>query len=141
MVDVESLVIDRVTSALQVGGYNIGVSSVYDPTPSSFPTVSIIEDDNRTYRKTQDDVPTEHHAEVLYTVNVYSNKKNGAKAEAKKIFAIVDTTLQGFKFTRTTKIPDANADKSIYRIVATYEAIIAEPQKIGSDTVYQVYRE
>lgn len=141
MVDVESLVIDSVDKALKTAKYNIKVSSVYDPTPSSFPMVSITEDDNRTYKKTQDDVPSEHHAEVLYTVNVYSNKKNGAKGEAKAIFNVVDTTLQGFKFTRTSTIPDSNADKSIYRIVARYEAIIATPQVIGNDTVFQVYRE
>lgn len=141
MVDVESLVITAVDTDLKTSGYKIKVSSVYDPTPSSFPSVSVIEEDNRTYRKSQDDVAKEHHAEVLYTVNVYSNKKNGAKGEAKKIFAIVDNTLQGFKFTRTSMIPDSNADKSIYRIVARYEAIISEPKQIGNDTVWQVYRE
>ena len=76
----------------------------------------------------------------MYTVNVYSNKKSGAKQQAKKIFSVVDGALQNIRFTRTTTIPDANADKTIYRIVARYEAVIEEPKIINGDKVYQVYR-
>ena len=83
----------------------------------------------------------EHHTRVLYEVNVYSNKTSGAKSEAKKILEIVDSSFQNMKFTRTFKQPIPNADKTIYRIVARYEAVIAEYQTIGEDKVYQVYRQ
>ena len=140
MVDVENMVIDLVQKALTSGGYNIDVTSTYDPSPSSFPAVAVYEEENHTYRRSQDEALTEHHAEVMYTVNVYSNKKSGAKQQAKKIFSVVDGALQNIRFTRTTTIPDANADKTIYRIVARYEAVIEEPKTIDGKKVYQVYR-
>lgn len=141
MIDVESLVVDSIKKRFATEGVTVRVESTYNPTPSSFPFVSVYEADNHTYRKTQDDVAKEHHASVMYEVNVYSNKQNGKKQEAKKLFNIVDDTLQNFKFTRTTMIPDMNRDKSIYQIVARYEAVIAEGQTINDNTVYQVYRE
>lgn len=141
MVDVENLVIDSVDKALKSSGFKVKVVSTPEPVPSVFPTVSIYEADNRSYRKTHDGVPKEHHVEVMYAVDVYSNKRVGAKEEAKDIFSCVDDTLQSFKFTRTAKIPDSNKDKSIYRITARYEAVIAEGQTIGDNTVFQVYRE
>ena len=140
MVDVENLVIDSVNSALRESSFRVKVTSTQEPTPSVFPTVSVYEANNTSYRKTHDGEPHEHHVEVVYAVDVYSNKKSGAKQEAKDIFAIVDNVLQSFKFTRTAKVPDSNADKSIYRITARYEAVIAEGQTIGDNTVFQVYR-
>lgn len=140
MVEVENLVIDTIKNRLISEGLTVSISSVGERTPSTFPAVSIYEADNYSYRKTQDDVSREHHASLMYSVNVYSNKKSGAKQEAKQIFAIVDDELQSFKFTRTSMFPDANQDKSIYRIVARYEAVVAQGQEIGGDTIYQVYR-
>lgn len=141
MVDVENMVIDLVQKALDTANYNIDVTSTYDPSPSSFPAVSVYEEENHTYRRSQDESLREHHAEVMYSVNVYSNKKSGAKQQAKKIFSVIDNALQDIMFTRTSTIPDANADKTIYRIVARYEAVIATPQTINGKKVYQVYRE
>lgn len=141
MIDVENLVIDTVSKAIKASAYQItNVSSEYTDTPSSFPFVSIVEADNYTYRKTQDDDLKEHHTNVMYEVNVYSNKTNGKKTEAKKIMEIVDTALQNIKFTRTVKQEIPNKDKTIYRIIARYEAVIGEGQTIGKDTVYQVFR-
>lgn len=140
MVEVENLVIDKIDKRLRAEGLTVNLSSVGERTPSSFPAVSIYEADNYSYRKTQDDVSREHHASLMYSVNVYSNKKRGAKEEAKKIFSVVDDELQSFKFTRTSMIPDANQDNSIYRIVARYEAVVAQGQEIDGDTIYQVYR-
>ena len=141
MIDVENLVIDTISKALKASAYSSTlVVSDYTDTPSSFPCVSVIEMDNYTYRKTQDDDLKEHHTNVMYEVNVYSNKSSGSKSEAKKIMEIVDTTFQNMKFTRTVKQAIPNKDKSIYRIVARYEAVIGEGQTIGKNTVYQVYR-
>ena len=141
MIDVENLVIDTISKALKASAYsNTLLVSDYTDAPSSFPCVSVIESDNYTYRKTQDDDLKEHHTNVMYEVNVYSNKTSGAKSEAKKIMEIVDNSLQNIKFTRTLKQPIPNKDKSIYRIVARYEAVIGEVQTIGQNKVYQVYR-
>lgn len=141
MIDVENLVIDTISKALKASAYSSTlVVSDYTDTPSSFPCVSVIEMDNYTYRRTQDNDLKEHHTNVMYEVNVYSNKSSGSKSEAKKIMEIVDTTFQNMKFTRTVKQAIPNKDKTIYRIVARYEAIIGEGTVSGKNTVYQVYR-
>lgn len=141
MIDVENLVIDTISKALKASAYSSTlVVSDYTDTPSSFPCVSVIESDNYTYRRTQDNDLKEHHTNVMYEVNVYSNKASGAKSEAKKIMEIVDTTFQNNKFTRTVKQPIPNRDKSIYRIVARYEAVIGEGIAQGKNTIYPVFR-
>ena len=142
MIDVENLVVDTIKKALQASAYSSAyITSEYTDTPSSFPCVSVVEADNYTYRKTQDGDLKEHHANVMYEVNVFSNKTSGRKAEAKKIMEIVDTAFQNIKFTRTFKNSIPNKDKTVHRIVARYEAVIGEGQTVGNDTVYQVYRE
>lgn len=141
MIDVENLVIDTISKALKASAYSSTLLvSEYTDTPSSFPCVSVIEADNSVYSRTQDNDLKEHHISVMYEVNVYSNKTSGKKTEAKKIMNIVDTAFQNIKFTRTFKNSVPNKDKSIYRIVARYEAVIGEEQTIGNDKVYQVYR-
>ena len=140
MIDVENLVVDTVSKAIKTQYPNVLVVSEYTNTPSSFPCVSVIEADNYTYRRTQDDCLKEHHASVMYEINVYSNKTKGAKSEAKAILNLVDDTLQNIKFTRTFKQAIPNQDKSITRIIARYEAVIAKGESIGKNTVYQVYR-
>lgn len=142
MIDVENLVIDTITKAIhsETGYSDTLVVSDYTDSPSSFPCVSIIEADNYTLRRTQDDDLKEHHTNVMYEVNVYSNKANKSKTEAKKLMNIVDNAFQNIKFTRTFKQAIPNKDKTIYRIAARYTAIIGEAQTIGDDTVYQVYR-
>lgn len=141
MIDVENLVVDTISKALKASAYaNTLVVSDYTDTPSSFPCVSVIESDNYTYRNTQDGDLKEHHTNVMYEVNVYSNKKNTSKSEAKAILEIVDTAFQNIKFTRTFKNNIPNGDKSIYRMVARYSAVIGEGFKSGNDTIYPVYR-
>lgn len=136
MIDVENMVLTAVKTAVKTEYPNATIKSEKQDVPSSFPFVSIVEEDNTSYRKTQDDVSKEHHAEVMYEVNVYSNKQNGSKTEAKKIMSIVDDTLQGIKFTRIMKLPTPNKDNSIYRITARYTAVIAD----RNGDIYQVYR-
>ena len=141
MIDVENLVIDTISKALEASAYsNTLLVSDYTDTPSSFPCVSVIESDNYTYQRTQDNDLKEHHTNVMYEVNVYSNKTSGSKTEAKKILEIVDSAFQNIKFTRTIKQPIPNKDKTIYRIVARYTAVIGEAQTIDGNEVYQVYR-
>jgi len=141
MIDVENLVVDTISKALKASAYSSTyVTTEYTDTPSSFPCVSIFEADNYAYQKTQDNDLKEHHTNVMYEINVYSNKTKGSKTEAKNIMEIVDNTMQNNKFTRTVKQPIPNKDKTIYRIVARYEAVIGDYQTIDGNKVYQVYR-
>ena len=117
------------------------VKSVYVESAAEFPCVCVVEDDNRTFQKTLDGSLNEHHAELLYTVTVYSNKKNGKKEEARAIAKVIDEAMQGMKFTRIMLNQIPNIDQRIYRIVGRYRAIVSEGLKQSDGkTVYQIYR-
>lgn len=108
----------------------------YAETPSKFPAVTITESSNTviTNRRTAQQI--ENGAAVLYEVNVYSNKTNGKKSEAKEIMAFIDEQMSSIGFTRTFLNPIPNVvDATIYRIVARYTAAVL-PE--GNDT-YRVY--
>lgn len=100
MIDIESIVFDTVYKAVKSKFPKAEVKSVYVESAAEFPCVCVVEDDNRTFQKTLDGSLNEHHAELLYTVTVYSNKKNGKKEEARAIAKVIDEAMQGMKFTR-----------------------------------------
>lgn len=139
MIDIENAVYSRVYTAIKATYPNIDMDSTYTASPASFPHVSLFESDNYVLEKTQDE-NVENDVRVMYTLEVFSNKQNSKKSEAKAIFAIADNTLLSLNFTRTSKTPVPNEDRTIYRIVARYEAIIHKGIKDGDDTIYQIYR-
>lgn len=141
MIDIESIVFDTVYKAVKSKFPKAEVKSVYVESAAEFPCVCVVEDDNRTFQKTLDGSLNEHHAELLYTVTVYSNKKNGKKEEARAIAKVVDEAMQGMKFTRIMLNQIPNIDQRIYRIVGRYRAIVSEGLKQSDGkTVYQIYR-
>lgn len=121
MIDVENLVVDSVTRVVKSVYPEATIKSATQDVPPAFPFVSILEADNTSYQKTQDNENYDHHVELMYEVNVYSNKKNGRKTEAKRILSLVDDVLQEMKFTRITKLPIET--KSYFRYVARYKVI------------------
>lgn len=141
MIDIENIVINTIKTAVQTAYPTCTVYGVYVEAPSSFPCVSIVEDDNYTYLQTQDEALQEHQANVMYSINVFSNLSAGAKEQAKAIMAVIDTAMQNMKFTRTVRSQIPNVDRTIYRVVARYTAIVGEPQIIDGNTVYQMYRQ
>lgn len=131
MINIESEVFNTVATALRAEFTGIFVSGEAVAAPSSFPAVTIVEDDNSTYTRTLDSSGQEKHAQIMYTVNVYSNKSSGKKTECKTIMAIIDDEMQDMGFVRKGSSPAEvpNADKTIYRMVARYRATI-DPDKI-----------
>lgn len=141
MIDIESIVFDTVYKAVKLKFPKAEVKSVYVESAAEFPCVCVVEDDNRTFQKTLDGSLNEHHAELLYTVTVYSNKKNGKKEEARAIAKVIDEAMQGMKFTRIMLNQIPNIDQRIYRIVGRYRAIVSEGLKQSDGkTIYQIYR-
>ena len=141
MIDIESIVFDTVYKAVKSKFPKAEVKSVYVESAAEFPCVCVVEDDNRTFQKTLDGSLNEHHAELLYTVTVYSNKKNGKKEEARDIAKVIDEAMQGMKFTRIMLNQIPNIDQRIYRIVGRYRAIVSEGLKQSDGkTIYQIYR-
>ena len=141
MIDIESIVFDTVYKAVKSKFPKAEVKSVYVESAAESPCVCVVEDDNRTFQKTLDGSLNEHHAELLYTVTVYSNKKNGKKEEARAIAKVIDEAMQGMKFTRIMLNQIPNIDQRIYRIVGRYRAIVSEGLKQSDGkTIYQIYR-
>ena len=103
MIDIESEVFNTVSEKVREQYPEIFMTGEYVKSPSSFPCVSLIETDNQIYRNTRTSGCIENHAQVVYEVNVYSNKQRGKKAECKEILGFIDKQLEAIGFTRTDR--------------------------------------
>ena len=130
MIDIENELFTRIATELRSRFDNISVYGEDVRTPSSFPCVSIVEADNYTVRNTQDSGSNENHANLMYEVNVYSNKTSGKKSECKEILSVIDDMLLGIGFTRTMKNPVTMDDATIYRMISRYTATVSKNQTI-----------
>ena len=140
MIDIENKVLSVVREAVLAQYPTASVYGEYVEVPASFPCVTVTEDTNYTYVYTKDEQLAEHHAEVQYAANVYSNKQTGAKLEAKAIMNIADNAMQGMKFWRTMTRQVPNVDRTIYRLIARYRAVVGEPTQVGNDLVFHMYQ-
>lgn len=140
MIDIENKVLSVVREAVLAQYPTASVYGEYVEVPASFPCVTVTEDTNYTYVYTKDEQLAEHHAEVQYSINVYSNKQTGAKLEAKAIMNIADNAMQGMKFWRTMTRQVPNVDRTIYRLIARYRAVVGEPTQVGDDLVFHMYQ-
>lgn len=124
MVDREFEIFTEIYNVIHEAYPNLDMSSVYERVPSTFPHASIEEMDNAVYTRTYDNCPEEKFAAVTYEVNVYSNKTQGRKEEAKEIMNAIDRCMTRMNFTRSMCEPVPNLDDStIYRITARYRAV------------------
>lgn len=130
MIDIENAVFTEVATALRARFPGITVESVTTYSPSKFPCVCIEETDNYSYLSTRDTASNENHTNVVYEVNVYSNKTNQKKTEAKAIIALVDETMNGLGFVRLTKTPINLDNATKYRIFARYRAVVSKDKTI-----------
>lgn len=130
MIDAENAIFTKVATALRSAYSGILVQGRTTFAPSSFPCVCIEEADSYSYRKTRDTGSNENHVQVMYEVNVFSNKEAGAKGECKQIFSTIDGIMNGLGFTRTSKIPVAMDDATKYRLNGRYQAVIGTDHTI-----------
>ena len=131
MIDIENEVFDRVATRVREQFPNIFMVGEYVKSPSSFPAVSLMEMDNSIRESTVDSGSNENHANVMYEVNVYSNKTTGKKSECKNIIALIDQEMIAMGFVRSTLTPVPNEyDSTIYRMVGRYRATVSSDNKI-----------
>lgn len=123
MIDYSNEIFNDAATVLRNAVSGITVIGEYVSSPTSFPTVTIDEIDNRQFQR--DSAKTEKFAAVRYRVQVFSNKSNGKRAEARSIFNVIDTRLAELGFTRKTytATPDVY-NSSVYQITATFDAVI-----------------
>ena len=131
MIDLESAVFNQVATRVREVFPDIFMVGEYVNSPSSFPAVSLIETDNSTRVETIDSGSNENHANVMYEVNVYSNKTVGKKSECKAIIALIDEEMLSMGFARNTLTPVPNEyDSTIYRMVGRYRAAVSSKHEI-----------
>lgn len=131
MIDIESDVFGRVAKKVRESYPKIFIVGEYVKSPPSFPSVMVVEDENREDPRRIDSGDVEKFAELLYTAEVYSNKIKGKKTEARAILSIIDSEFRKMGFTRImlSPVPNQN-DPTIYRVVARYKAIVSSDMKI-----------
>lgn len=125
MIDIENEVFNRVANALRSSFTGISVYGERVETPSTFPCVSIVEDNNSRPTGTisfTKDIPLS--ADLMYTIEIYSSLTEGKKAEAKAIREVVDTEMRDMCFEQTYSYPTPNVDRTIYRYTLRYTRTI-----------------
>ena len=131
MIDIENQVFDRVATRVREQFPDIFIAGEYVNSPSSFPAASVVEMDNSIRETTIDSGSNENHVNVMFEVNVYSNKTSGKKSECKAIIALIDTEMTAMGFERSTLTPVQNEyDSTIYRMVGRYRAAVSTDHKI-----------
>lgn len=131
MIDIETEIFNSISVKVREKYSQIFLTGEYVKSPPSFPCASIVEVDNQIYRNTRTTECIENHAQLLYEVNVYSNKHNGKKAECKEIISYIDSLMASFGFTRTLLNPVPNEeDATVYRMVVRYRAIVSKNKVI-----------
>lgn len=119
MIDCENEVYTRVATVLREKFPGIDIAGDYVKAPSSFPHVSITQSDNAVISERM--TGSAEMAQVMFEVNVYSNKAEGKKTECKTIMNVIDKTLFAMNFKRMAMTPVPNMeDATIYRLVARY---------------------
>lgn len=124
MIDFENEIYTRVVERVQALHGDVEFSGMDERLPSKFPFVSLVEADNTTRTDTIDSGSFENHVNVMYEVNVYSNKSGGRKSECRAILATIDEAFVRMGFARTMRNPVSMDDATIYRMVARYTAAI-----------------
>lgn len=122
MIDIENQVYTVIAEALRDQFPGILVSGEYVNAPSSFPYVSIVEQDNYVTATHQDSSDTEKLATVMYEVNVYSDKSGSKKSVCRNILNHIDAIMYSMNLRRSSMSPVPNLENAtIYRLVARYQ--------------------
>lgn len=130
MIDIENYVFDAVARAVRAEFPGINAVSRTVLTPSEFPCVSVTEADSYVYEGSIDSGGIEHHAWLMYEVNVFSNRKTGAKEECRAIFKTVDRVMAGMGFLRTGRTPVREDEPTQYRLAGRYRGVADENKDI-----------
>ena len=124
MIDLLNEVFTTVATGVRRDHSGTTVTGEYTRKPSSFPAVTLDEIENVTVAALVDSSDEENFAGLGYRLQVFSNKVNGKKAEARAIFATADKLMRGMGFRRITYSTTPEIyDSTIYSIMATYEAV------------------
>ena len=141
MIDIENIVFDGVSKMLKAK-FKLGATAVRSThlnTPPCFPCVMLYESSNTTLTDTFDE-KGEHHANVRFTVEIYTNDASGKKQKAKDIAAAIDEHMIGLGFYRSSKHYTYNTNEStIFVVTCSYRCVAGESYG-GAANETMIYR-
>lgn len=105
MIDIENIIINRIDTVLQGGGYSGILKSDYEDVPSEFPCVFFQQFDSYEHTEQHSSSRDTNSDTVVFECDIYSNKNNGAKSECKAIMQLIDAEMVSLGFSRTTNQP------------------------------------
>ena len=122
MIDCENEVYTRIARVLRDKFPGINIAGEYVNAPSSFPHVSITQSDNSVVSEQM--TGSAEMAQVMFEINIYSNKADGRKTECKSIAKVIDDVMFKMNFKRIALTPIPNMeDATLYRIVPRYRVM------------------
>lgn len=126
MIDFNNEIFTTVAKAVRDNHVGTTVTGEYTRMPSKFPTVTLDETSNVMVDRLEDSSNEERFAGVTYRLQVFSNKQNGKKAEARAIFATADAEMRRMGFRRVSYATTPEIyESTIYEITATYEGVVS----------------
>ena len=125
MIDKSNEIFNVVAKHLRSLYKGIQVKGEYVKTPTKFPTVTIDEISNIPVHL--DSAKVNKYAEVVYRVQVFSNSKDGKRAQAREIYNAIDNKLMEMGlFAKTYTSTPTIYNSEVYTITATFGGIIGE---------------
>lgn len=126
MIDFVNEIFTTIANVLREAHPTVTVTGEYTRQPSKFPTVTLDEAQNVMVDRLEDSSNEENFAGVTYRLQVFSNKQNGKRAEARAIFATADAEMRNMGFRRVTYTTTPEIyDSTVYSVTATYEAVVS----------------
>lgn len=101
------------------------ITSRFEPVWDSFPAVYATETSHRDVKRYVNLDYTDVVKEVTWEVQVFSNKQVGAIDEAHGIMIDIETSFREMKFIETYCAETPYNDRTVYRVVARFERVIA----------------
>lgn len=125
MIDYMNEIFSTVAQHVRADYPGTTVIGEYTRKPSKFPCVTLDETQNVTIDGLVDSSDEEKYVGLTYRLQVFSNKQNGKKAEARAIFATADEKMRGMGFRRVTYTTTPEIyESTIYSITAAYEGVV-----------------
>lgn len=129
MIDIEGLLIHEISKELVMYPEAIIVASELTVLPQ-LPCVCIYEIDNRLCQRGVDSSDIEQYAEVTYQIDVYSNKGDYKKKQAKEIYNRIDKKMFELGFFRRGTSPVQFGENRVCRLSGRYSGTVSCENKI-----------
>lgn len=138
MIDIEPIILEKITEAVTSVDESVSVEGVYNPTPSEFPFVSVEQDSNMSVPYTQSTTNLEAYAQITFAFNVYTVGDDRI-ALAREIRDAIDYCMISLGFVRVMSNSIPNDDRNVYRIFSRYTGVVSAGVEIEGNTVFKVY--